>query len=766
MTEGATLAAGSGAARSSEALLAVEGIHCASCVQLIEMRVGAIAGVESVDVGLTSHRARVRWRDGSTGLADITAAIARAGYRAWPVSAALASIERSRERRMALWRLFVAGFSMMQVMMYATPAYLAIEGEMAPDIEQLLRIASLVLTVPVMAYAATPILSRAWRNLTARRIGMDVPAALGLLVTFGASAWATVLPMFDAGAARGPVYFDSVSMFVFFLLGGRYLEMLARTRAGAAVDELARLQPARALLLPDWPQSQVSREVDAASLATGDLVLVRAGCAAPADGVVVDGVSLNDESLISGEARPVAKAPGAAVTGGAINLGAPLLVRVSAAAGDSQLAHLVRLVESAAAAKPWLNQVVDRHAATFLWTILVLAAATALAWALIDPARALPAAVAVLIVTCPCALSLAAPVAFSAAIGNLARRGVLVTRAHALETLARANHFVFDKTGTLTTGRMRVEDIVLLGSLDRSRVLALAGRMESVAVHPLAQALAMEAAPHLARLGSVHISAAREVAGSGVEALVDGVRHRIGSLEFVGSLHGQPLPADSLARAQGFSLAALASESGWLALFMIGDGVRAGAADLIAALAAQGSKVSLASGDRLGAVSQAATALGISDVHGAMAPAAKHRFVADLQGAGATVAMVGDGINDAPVLALAHVSVAMGSGAPLAQTRADMVLMSGRPADLLHALATARKAMRIVKQNIAWAALYNLVAIPLAASGLLSPWMAGIGMAASSLVVVLNSLRVATRAPAVSSSTALPVPLTAHAAAG
>ena len=766
MPEGAALAAASGATRCSEAVLAVEGIHCASCVQLIEMRVGEIAGVESVDVGLVSHRARVRWQDGGVGLSDITAAIARAGYRAWPVSAALASIERSRERRMALWRLFVAGFSMMQVMMYATPAYLAIEGEMAPDIEQLLRIASLILTVPVMAYAATPILGRAWRNLIERRIGMDVPAALGLLVTFGASAWATLLPMVSADAVRGPVYFDSVAMFVFFLLGGRYLEMLARTRAGAAVDELARLQPARALLLADWPRSMASQEVDATGLQPGALVLVRAGCAAPADGVVVDGVSLNDEALISGESRPVAKAPGAAVTGGAINLGAPLVVRVSAAAADSQLAHLVRLVESAADAKPWLNQLVDRHAAIFLWTILALAAATALAWALIDPARALPAAVAVLIVTCPCALSLAAPVAFSSAIGNLARRGVLVTRGHALEALARASHFVFDKTGTLTTGRMRVEEIVLLGSLDRSHALALAGRMESVAVHPLAQALAMEAAPHMARLRTLCVSAAREVAGSGVEALVDGVRHRIGSLEFAAALHGLPLPADSLARAQGQSLAALASESGWLALFMIGDGVRLGAVDLIAALKAQGAKVSLASGDRQAAVMEVATALGLRDVHFAMAPADKHRFVADLQRAGASVAMVGDGINDAPVLALANVSVAMGSGAPLAQTRADMVLMSGRPADLVHALATSKKAMRIVKQNIAWAAAYNLVAIPLAASGLLTPWMAGIGMAASSLVVVANSLRLAPRAPQASSAAALPTTLTPSTAAG
>jgi Cu2+-exporting ATPase len=451
------------------------------------------------------------------------------------------------------------------------------------------------------------------------------------------------------------------------------------------------------------------------------------------------------------------------VTGGAINLSAPLTLCVSAAAGDSRLSHLVRMVESAAAAKPWVTQLADRHAARFLWAILVLAAGAALVWMRVDPARALPAAVAVLIVTCPCALSLAAPIALSAAVGNLARRGVLVARGHALETLARATHFVFDKTGTLTTGRMRVEEVVAGGRLSRARLLALAGRMENVAVHPVAQAIAMEAAPFAAQLDRAVVVDAREVAGAGVEALVDGARHRIGAVAFAAQLHQLPVPADVIARARGRSLAALADSSGWLGFFMIGDGARPGARAMLATLRTGGATVSLASGDRHAAVAALARELGIADFHAGMSPEAKNAYVGSLQDAGAIVAVVGDGINDAPVLTRAHVSVAMGSGAPLAQVRADMVLMSGRPADLGHAVELAGRTMRVVRQNIAWAAAYNLIAIPLAAGGVLTPWMAGLGMSISSLVVVLNSLRLLPRQRAALAGVAGGVPVPAAA---
>ncbi|MBL8385709.1 MAG: cation-translocating P-type ATPase [Burkholderiales bacterium] len=718
---------------ATEVVLAVEGIHCASCVQLIEMQVAAVPGVAAVDVGLASHRARVRFDPARADLAGITAAIARVGYRAWPVLAAGASRERARARRMALWRLFVAGFSMMQVMMYATPAYLAIEGEMEADIAKLLNIASFVLTVPVIFYSAAPLFANAWRDLRLRRVGMDVPASLGLLVTFLASAWNTFVD-------SGPVYYDSVAMFVFFLLGARHLEQAARERSGAAVEELARLQPARANLLPDWPRSMRAHEVAAADLAPGDRVLVRAGEAVPADGRVCEGRSLNDEALISGESRPAAKAPGSAVTGGAVNLVAPLVVEVGAAAADSRLAQVVRLVDAAANAKPHWTLVADRYAARFLWAILALALAAAAGWSLADPARALPAAVAILIVTCPCALSLAAPLAFSAAIGNLATRGMLTVRGHALEALAGATHMVFDKTGTLTTGRMRVAGVDCAPGAGEAYLLALAARLESVAVHPVAQAIAMAAAPH-AQLAQHHaIAQAREVPGAGVEAHVDGVPYRVGSPAFVAQLAG-PAPAALLRHGGSRTLAAVGSAAGWLGVIGLEDGVRPGARALVAALDAAGVAVSLASGDRAPAVAAAAQTLGVEQAQAGMSPDAKRAYVASLQAAGASVAMVGDGVNDAPVLALAQVSIAIGSGAPLAQTRADMVLMSGAPADLAHAVDTARRTVRVVRQNIAWAALYNLIAIPLAASGAMTPWMAGLGMAASSLIVVANSLR-------------------------
>ncbi len=722
----------------AEAALAVEGIHCAACTQLIEMRVGALPGISAVTVSQVTHRARIAWDAAQSSLQDIIGAIGRAGYRAWPVAAAAQSAARRRERRRALWRLFVAGFAMMQVMMYAFPAYVAGTGDIEPDIDVLLKIAGFVLTVPVLLYSAAPFLQGAWRDLHLRRVGMDVPVSIAILVTFGYSAWATFI-------GGGPVYYDSVTMFVFLMLGGRYLEMLARERAAGAVEELTRLQPARAERLDGFPDLLAPTEIDAGQLSVGDVVLVRVGAAAPADGVVLQGQSLNDEALLTGESRPVAKAPGAGVIGGAINLSAPLVLRVAATGVASRLAAIVRLVEQAADQKPMLVRLADRYAGWFLGAILLLAVCAGLGWALVEPSRALWIAVAVLIVTCPCALSLAAPVALSAAVGNLALRGVLATRGHALETLARANHFVFDKTGTLTTGRMQVLDTVLLGRLDQAGLLRLAGRLEQWAVHPVAQALAMAAAPALKGAPPVELGDYEEVAGCGIEATIEGVKLRIGNIAFTQELHGQPLPERVAAQLQARTVAALADEHGWLGVFLLGDGVRTQARELMAALERGGCRVTLLTGDNAQAGARVGAELGIADVRSSMSPGAKQSFVAALQAQGAVVAMVGDGVNDAPVLAQAHVSIAMGSGAPLAQSRSDMVLMSALPADLWHARKVARKTMAIVRQNLIWAVTYNLVAIPLAVAGLLNPWLAGIGMSASSLVVVGNSLRLLPR---------------------
>ena len=724
-----------------EATLAIEGIHCAACTQLIDLKVSAIAGVERVETGQATHRTWVRFNPNLANLTDVLGAIARAGYRAWPLSAAGAGGARVAASRMALWRLFVAGFSMMQVMMYAFPAYLAIEGEMSSDIDQLLKIASFVLTVPVIAFSAAPFLAGAWRDLGLRRIGMDVPVTVGVLATFGASVWATFV-------TPGPVYYDSVSMFIFLLLGGRMLESMARARATAAIDTLTRQRTVMAQALPHWPNAEVVEEVKADALSRGDHVMVPMGATIPADGVVVRGHSHLDEAVLSGESRPRAVAPGAGVQGGAINLSGPLVVRVSGSGAESALAAIVRMVEQAANAKPALLQVADRYAGVFLWSILALAAAAFVVWSSIDPARALPISVAILIVTCPCALSLAAPVALSAAVGRLAKSGVLIARGHALETLARVTHVAFDKTGTLTTGRMQLIATLPLGRLDAVALLLQAGRMEQQAVHPVAQALAMAAAPHLMSQvragGSIEdFDAWQEIPGQGVQARLNGNEWRLGSVAFAQALHGKALPPQALAAAQDHTVVALADSSGWQGLFVLGDGVRSGARDLVASLGQSGCAVAMLSGDRAEPALSVARELGVEDVHAGMTPAQKSDWVEQRRSEGAVVCMVGDGINDAPVLALAHVSVAMGSGAPLTQSKADIVLMSGRPADLGAAIALARKTFRVIRQNIAWAAAYNLLAIPCAAAGWVSPWMAALGMSASSLVVVLNSLRLA-----------------------
>ena len=778
-------------ALEAEALLAVEGMHCAACVQLIDLRVGALRGVIAVEASLATHRVRVRWAVAQAGLQDIMAALARAGYRAWPVLAhgtraandGAPALAQRRAQRSALWRLFVGGFSMMQVMMYAFPAYLALDGEMSADIDTLLKIASFVLTVPVLGFSAAPLYRGAWRDLRAHRICMDVPVVAGLSVTFLASTWSTFI-------APGPVYYDSVSMFVFFLLGARYLEALARERASGAIDALASAQPATALRFDTWQcglfpaasdaassstlpaasptatltaspatsSAQAARQVAAESLRAGDHVLVQIGASVPADGVVVQGASLNDEALLTGESRPLTRSIGDAVTGGAINLTAPLVVRVTAAGPDSRASAIMRMMEQAANRKPALLQLAERHAGPFLAAIMALALIAALAWWQIEPARALWVAVAVLIVTCPCALSLAAPAAQAAAIGNLARHGVLVTQGHALETLARANHFVFDKTGTLTTGRMQLIDTVVLGdregrTLGEVDLLRLAGRLEAQAVHPVAQALAMAAAPLMAA-GRQHpgtndpqLTDVIETPGAGIEARLNGRRVRIGSSAFAAELHGQPFPDQTASRLGAHTLVALADEAGWLGAFALGDGIRAGAQGMVAALREAGCRVTMLTGDNLNAARRVAAAVGIDDIQAAMTPAQKTESVAELQRAGTIIAMVGDGVNDAPVLAQAHISIAMGSGAPLAQTRSDMVLMSTRPADLVHALRVARRSVAVVRQNIVWAAAYNLVAIPLAVAGVLKPWMAGLGMAMSSLIVVGNSMRLWHGAP-------------------
>jgi len=706
-------------------MLAVDGMYCAACAPAIEAALRAVPGVVDAEVDGALQRARVRWTEGRTQVADLVRAIQALGYRAQPARAAGARDEQRAEARRALWRLFVAGFCMMQVMMYATPAYVAAPGEITADIEALLRWASWLLTIPVVLFCARPWFAGAWRDMRARRIGMDVPVALGIAVTFVASSGATFAP---GGVFGHEVYFDSLTMFVFFLLGGRWLELRARRATLGALDALTQRTVDAVERVRDDGTIESAAPQD---LRVGDRVRVRAGQAFPADGRLGAGDATQvDEALLTGESLPLPRAGGDAVLAGSVNLTSPVVVHVERVGDDTRYAQIVALIERAAFERPALARAADRVARPFLWAVLVLAAGAAAVWSLIDPSRSLWVAVSVLIVTCPCALSLATPSALLAAAGALARRGVLVQRLAALENLAQADVFAFDKTGTLTEDRLELSDVRWFDTRGEGTGRGEAAALAAASLHPAARAVA-QAWP-----GAVLATLQRvgERAGHGIEGFdALGRCWRLGSAGFAGVHEGSAGNAHTTSW--------LSCDGTVLARFAFEEAVRADARSTIAALQADGARTLLLSGDRSNAAQRVGAALGIAAVHAGASPEHKLALVTAQQAQGHRVAMIGDGINDAPVLARADVSVAMGQGTALARSHADLTLQSGRLSDLLAARALAQRMLRIVRQNLAWAALYNAACVPLALAGALPPWAAGLGMAASSLAVMLNAQR-------------------------
>ncbi len=698
------------------ATLILGGIRCAACLLLNEQTLRRLPGVLRADINYATQRVQIAWDPGRTRLSAIIEAIRGIGYDAFPFDPQRQSALDRDARRKALWRLFVAGFGAMQVMMYAFPAYIDEGfGTLSREADGLMRWASLILTAPVLLFSCGPFFEGAWRELRRLRPGMDTPIALGIAAGFGASAWATV-------TGSGAVYFDSIAMLAFLLLGARYLELAMRQRAARALDRLARWQPSFALRL----DGETPRQVQAHELVAGDRVVIPAGERVPADGVVEKGASSADESLLTGEPVPLAKRPGSALIAGTLNLEQPLVMRVQRAGGETQAAGIARLVECASASRPKLLAAADRVAQWLTWVVLAVAVAAGLhsgsAWV----------AIAVLVATCPCALALAAPVALTQAAGDLLARGVALTRASALETLAAATDVVLDKTGTLTAGAFRIARVDVLGGSDEAECRALAGSLEASSRHPLARAFASAE--------SVAVEEIRNFPGLGVEGMVAGRRVRIGAGAFCRELAG-PL-AGFVAVNGPFTPVFLADERGWLAMFFLEDALRPEAGAAVRTLRGAGLRVHLLSGDHPGAVAAVAGQLGIGEARGGALPQDKFDYVARLQREGKVVAMVGDGLNDAPVLARADVSFAMGCGADAAQRRADFVLLGNSLEAIPQSLALARRAMRIVRQNFAWALAYNAAALPLAAAGWIGPWEAAVGMAASSFIVVLNALRV------------------------
>jgi Cu2+-exporting ATPase len=718
-----------GAGGECDAALMLEGIRCTACAWLNESVLGRLPGVLGIVVNATTHRAQLRWDPQRIRLSEILAAVRRIGYRAHPYEVGKQESVQRSEQKQGLWRLFVSGFGMMQVMMYALPVYLAEPGSMTPDIEQLMRWAGLMLTLPVVFYSAGPFFRSAWRDLSLHRMGMDVPVALGIGIAFAASVWSTL-------SWRGDVYFDSISMFIFLLLCGRYLEMRARHAVARSLDYLSRAIPDVALRLG---HAGVAQELLVSALRVGDRVLVRPGERVPTDGVVAEGQSFVDESLLSGESRPVARQTGDNLVGGSTNVANPLVMRVERIGADTIISSIVRLMQRAAAERPRFVTKAERVTGWFVAATLVLAAGAAAAWWFIEPGQALWVAVSILVVTCPCALSLATPVALTVATGRLARQGLIVCRGHVVETLARSTDVVLDKTGTLTLGQLCLKRIHVLADMDEADCVRIAAALEQGSTHPIAKAL-IAAGPRV-----VAVRNSKHYAGMGVEAELDRCVYRLGHRDFVMAAQKAPVPLRYPTLAPGNSIAVLGDGSRCLALFEFGDMLRAEAGEFIESLRRAGKRVHLLSGDRVEAVARIGAALGIDELAASASPQAKLRYVQALQREGRVVAMIGDGINDAPVIAQANVSIAMGDGAWMSQREADAVLLSGRLGDLRAVFATSTRTLAIIRGNLLWALAYNLTALPLAALGMVTPWMAGIGMSGSSLVVILNSLRLLRR---------------------
>ncbi len=724
--------------RLAESSLLLSGLHCVACAGIIEVALQGVAGVRSAHVAPASHLATVRWDPTATRPSALIAAVRAAGYDAVPDAAAPARTLRKREFRQALWRLFVAGFCAMQVMMMATPSYVASAGDLSDDMRMLLNWGSWILTLPVLAFSAGPFFKGAWRSLRTRRMGMDVPVALGISITFIASTGATFDP---AGPFGHEVYFDSLTMFVSFLLGSRFMEMRARHRAAEALEaSLARLPETAWLVDAEGGVHSVS----VLRLVPGDRVRVLAGQAFPADGVLLEGRTQADEALLTGESAPVPKEAGSEVVAGSVNLGAPALMQVQRVGNDTRFEAIVSMMRSAATQRPAAARLADRWAGPFLWTVLVLAAGAAAVWSVIDPPRAIWVAVSVLIVTCPCALSLAAPAALVAAIRAFARRGIMVQRIDAIDRLARVDQVFFDKTGTLTSDRMRLDGWQLSATgeqpfVDRAAALGIAASLATWSMHPVSRALVQAAAEQgVPPLGLPVWHDIEEVPGRGLRALdASGAEWRLGTEAWV--------TVDAIVTGGGLAdaRACLGRQGQMLAEFGFEEELREGAREAVVSLQREGVAVSLLSGDAPARARRLAERVGISDVAGGATPADKLAAVATAQRLGRCVAMVGDGINDAPVLARADVSLAMGQGALVARCQADAVIASGRLGDLVTARLAAKRTLSIVRQNMIWAAGYNAVCIPLALVGWLPPWAAGLGMALSSLAVVLNALRAA-----------------------
>ena len=708
----------------AETTLLIEGISCAACGWLIEKHLRHLPAVSEARLNLSNHRLHVRWADSQLPLSEILSELRHIGYAAHPYQADRATEQLATENRLALRQLGVAGLLWFQAMMATMATWPEFNIDLSPEMHTILRWVALFLTTPIVFYSCTPFFKGAMRDLRTRHLTMDVSVSLAIGGAYVAGIWTAITGV-------GELYFDAVGMFALFLLAGRYLERRARERTAAATAQLVNLLPASCLRLSDDGQSE---RILLTELKVGDKVLVHPGAVLPADGKILDGQSSIDESLLTGEYLPQARRAGDAVTAGTLNVEGALTVEVLALGQDTRLSAIVRLLDRAQSEKPRLAEIADKAAQWFLLFSLIAAAGIGLLWWQLDPSRAFWIVLAMLVATCPCALSLATPTALTAATGTLHKLGLLLTRGHVIEGLNQIDTVIFDKTGTLTEGRLTLRAIRPLGELDSDQCLGLAAALENRSEHPIARAFgrAAQAAEQV-----------QSTPGRGLEGLVGDRRLRIGQPGFVCELSHCLVPHMPDEPGQWLLLGDTRGPLAWLVL---DDRLRDDAPALLAACRVRGWRTLLLSGDSSPMVASVAAELGIDEARGGLRPDDKLQVLQQLHARGRKVLMLGDGVNDVPVLAAADISVAMGSATDLAKTSADAVLLSNRLDALVQAFSLARRTRRVIIENLLWAGLYNGLMLPFAALGWITPIWAAIGMSISSLTVVLNALRL-TRMP-------------------
>jgi Cu2+-exporting ATPase len=719
--------------------LLVEGIHCAACVWLIERTLGTLQGVLSAQVNLAGRRLLLRWDNRQIKLSNILERLATIGYAAVPFDPESAEGTIKRQNRALLFRMAFAGFAMMNLMWISIALY---SGAGTADDGKFLGLfqwLGLALATPTLFYSGWPFFRGAWAGLRHWHLTMDLPITIGASTTYLYSLYVTL-----SDTAVGEVYFDTVVNFMFVILVGRYLEAMSKRHAVAASQRLLDLQPRVATVLQD----NVEKIMPIRSVKAGNLVLVRAGNKIPVDGVVLEGRSKVDESMLSGESEPVGKASGSSVSAGTLNVSSALTIEVTATLGNTSLGRIIQLVEEAQASKAPIQCTADRIVPWFVLITLLLATTTFIWWLSTDFELALMAATSVLIITCPCAFGMSTPMAIAVAAGQGARHGILVKNGKVLEVLSQVNHVVFDKTGTLTTGKMSVQNIVTTPAWDERELLRLAAVAERFSEHSIGRAIVESAeARHIDVAGKTPESFEGQT-GSGVKAVVEGHNILIGTSNW---LTLNAIPVDNRfsetvgeLEKQAVSCVHMAVDGHYAGLIGIADQLRPDARSLVDNLRAVGIRMTLLSGDRHRVAEAVAAKLGGMDVIAEVRPEEKDRVIAGLQEQGDWIAMVGDGVNDAAALIRANVGIAVGSGTDVSLESADIVLMSDELDKVRLATALSRRTLRTIRQNISISIVYNIIMIPLAMMAFITPLFAAIAMPISSLLVIGNAARIRT----------------------